>query len=135
MSPGQCSGVGEMAGLGVGGPQSRLVLPASTRDKTPTLGSLVVGAAVQLTRGVRGRKKGTFTSKGRCFLTLAVKLMPALSTAGRMGSLCVLVGMAPVGSCVPRHPGAVGEEAFALPWPRVTTILCSVYSHVPTCRW
>lgn len=103
----------------------------SNRDKVPAHNGLVVVAAV-----LCGKKKETFTSNERYFLTLAVKLKPVLSTADKRWSLCTPVGMALLCSCMARHPGVVEENTFALPWPRdIITILCSSYSHVPGCRW
>jgi len=105
----------------------------SNRDKVLTLGRLVVAAAEQL-MGSMWEEKGTFTSNGRYFLTLAVKLVPVLSTPDKRGNLYMPVGMALLCCYTPRHPGVVEEDTVGLPQPRVITILCSMYSHVSGCR-
>lgn len=81
------------------------------------------------------KEKGPLPLVEDIFLTLAVKLMPVLSTAGRRVSLCMHEVMVLLGCCPSIHCGAVEEGAFALSWPRIMTNLCSMYSHVPHCRW
>lgn len=132
---GRAPASGKTAGLGVGAQESQLVLGVSHKGQGPDPRQVGCSSSSATHERCTWEEKETCTSNGRCFLTLTLKLMPVRSISGRRESLCMIVGMALMGSCTPRDPGAVGEDAFALPQPRVVTILCSMYSHVPSCRW